>query len=185
VQIHDPNQEGPPRHELFSSVAGVYARHRPGYPEALLAGVKARLAAGRRLEVLDWGAGTGLSSRAWAERGHRVVALDPSGAMLGESQVAEARRKAAGEAARGDSPAVGERVLAVRGAAERLPFAAGAFDLIVGHQCFHWFELGASVAEIGRVGRSHAWAAAVWNTRRASGLAGEYERILRRHSRIC
>lgn len=164
-------------------MAGVYARHRPGYPATLLAGIEDRLGAQGRLEVLDLGAGTGLSSRAWAERGHGVVALDPSGSMLRELNASEARRMGVGEVAPAGSAALGERVWAVRAAAERLPFAAGSFDLIVGHQCFHWFELGAVLAQIRRVGRSQAWAAAVWNTRRASGLAGEYERILRRHSR--
>ena len=149
-----------PRHELFREAAEEYARHRPQYPDALLARIEALAGLGRGAWVLDLGAGTGISSRAWAGRGHRVVALEPNDAMLVR----------------------GRQARAVRGAAEALPFVAGSFDLVVAHQALHWFELAPTLAECERVGRRGGWAAAVWNTRSAEGLAGDYEGVVARFS---
>jgi SAM-dependent methyltransferase len=69
------------------------------------------------LDTLDIGCGTGFLSFELAARGHRVIGVDFAPAML-----ALARQKAA------------ERAAAIRfeeADAERLPFAAGSFDLAV------------------------------------------------------
>jgi ubiquinone/menaquinone biosynthesis C-methylase UbiE len=69
------------------------------------------------LECLDAGCGTGFLSFELAARGHRVTGVDFAPAML-----AEARRKAL------------ERRVALRfeeADAERLPFPAGRFDLVI------------------------------------------------------
>jgi ubiquinone/menaquinone biosynthesis C-methylase UbiE len=73
--------------------------------------------AGDTLECLDAGCGTGFLSFELAARGHRVTGVDFAPAML-----AEARRKAA------------ERSVQVRfeeADAERLPFPADRFDLVI------------------------------------------------------
>lgn len=68
--------------------------------------------------VLDVAAGTGLVSRALARAGARVVALDPSPAML--------------TAGRADNRAAGldARIRPTLGRAESLPFADAAFDAV-------------------------------------------------------
>ena len=69
------------------------------------------------LDALDAGCGTGFLAFELAARGHRVTGVDFAPAMI-----AEARRKAA------------ERALSVRfeeGDAERLPFGAASFDLVI------------------------------------------------------
>ena len=75
------------------------------------------LPAGRKLDALDVGCGTGFLTLELAARGHRVTGVDFAPAMI-----AEARRKAA------------ERALSVRleeADAEQLPFEAASFDLVV------------------------------------------------------
>lgn len=69
------------------------------------------------VDTLDAGCGTGFLSLELAARGHRVTGIDFAPEML-----SEARRKAA------------ERGAAIRfgeADAERLPFAAGSFDLVI------------------------------------------------------
>ena len=78
--------------------------------DLVLAGIGALLA-------LDVGSGTGFLSFELAARGHRVVGVDFAPAMI-----AEARRKAA---------ATGASVRFEEADAERLPFAAGSFDLVM------------------------------------------------------
>jgi ubiquinone/menaquinone biosynthesis C-methylase UbiE len=69
------------------------------------------------LDALDVGSGTGFLAFELAARGHRVVGVDFALAMI-----AEARRKAA---------ASGVRIEFEEADAERLPFAAGSFDLLM------------------------------------------------------
>jgi ubiquinone/menaquinone biosynthesis C-methylase UbiE len=76
------------------------------------------LLAGRGvLDALDVGCGTGFLALELAGRGHRVTGVDFAPAML-----AEARRKAA---------ASGLSIRFEEADAERLPFAAGSFDLAI------------------------------------------------------
>jgi len=75
------------------------------------------LAGSDELLALDVGSGTGFLSFELAARGHRVVGVDFAPAMI-----AEARRKAA---------ATGASVRFEEADAERLPFAAGSFDLVM------------------------------------------------------
>ena len=73
--------------------------------------------AGRPIDALDAGCGTGFLSLELAARGHRVTGIDFAPAML-----AEARKKAAAQS------------LAIRfeeADAEQLPFPATAFDLVM------------------------------------------------------
>ncbi len=65
--------------------------------------------------VLDIGAGTGRVAAALASRGYKVVALEPSAAML-----AKLREKPSGDAVAG-----------VSGEAGRLPFSSQRFDAVV------------------------------------------------------
>jgi ubiquinone/menaquinone biosynthesis C-methylase UbiE len=75
------------------------------------------LAGGRARDALDVGCGTGFLTFELAARGHRVTGVDFAPAMI-----AEARRKAA---------ARGLAVTLEEADAERLPFAAARFDLVI------------------------------------------------------
>jgi SAM-dependent methyltransferase len=69
------------------------------------------------LEVLDVGCGTGFLALQLAAHGHRVVGVDVAEEML---ELAQSKADASGRAVRFE-----------RADAERLPFADGAFDLVI------------------------------------------------------
>jgi len=155
----------PPR-DRFHAVAGDYARFRPGYPDAVVDRILE--VAGLRpprpeAVVLDLGCGTGISSRAFAARGLRVIGVDPNSSMLAEAR------------ARGGGPEYRE------GEAEGTGLPAGCADLVVAAQCFHWVDRDRSVAEIRRVLRPGGWAAVFWNLRReGTPFNDAYEAVLGR-----
>jgi SAM-dependent methyltransferase len=115
-----------------SSFTESYDRHRPRPPEALL-GLLCRLAGVDRPQlVVDLGSGTGLSTRAWADRAERVVGVEPHADMRA---VAEAQGGA--EYVDGDSGAAG------------LPDACA--DLVTCSQSLHWMEPEPTFAEAARI----------------------------------
>lgn len=130
----------------FDAVAPQYAAARPTYPPALLDALEEL--AGRALadaDVLDCGAGTGIATRLLRARGARVVALEPGAKM------AAVLRRGQPE------------VPLVRGDGDRLPFAAGSFDIVTYAQAWHWTDPARSVPEALRVLRPHGVLALWWN----------------------
>lgn len=93
--------------------------------------------AGRRL--LDLGAGAGEASLFFASRGARVTAVDVSPAQL--------------EVLRGAAAARGLEVEIHAGAAERLPFEDGYFDLVYGNGVLHHVDIRTVIPEVLRVTR--------------------------------
>jgi len=161
--------------ERFSATAGLYARWRPTYPEALrdfliglLPPVEER--PGRRPAVIaDLGCGTGISARLLAAPDRRVIGIEPNADML-----AEARRTTPPELAieyrDGEAVATG--------------LAPASVDFVVAGQAFHWFDLEATCAEIRRILIPAGFTAAFWNVRdeTRSSLHGEYRALLERTS---
>ncbi|MBZ5497358.1 MAG: class I SAM-dependent methyltransferase [Acidobacteriia bacterium] len=68
----------------------------------------------------------------------------------------------------------------VRGAAEATGPPAGAIDLVVAGQAFHWFHQEEARAEFARILKPRGWVALVWNTRKTetTSFSREYERLL-------
>ena len=133
--------------EAFRSVAELYERSRPGYPEAVVAFLVSRLGLGPGRVVADVAAGTGKLTRELVASGARVIAVEPlaeMGSILAES---------APEA----------EVLV--GTAEDLPLGDASIDAVTVAQAFHWFDAGPAAAELGRVLRPGGALALVWNIR--------------------
>lgn len=108
---------------IFDEVSELYDRSRPRYPDALfddLVSLSGIPPGGRILEV---GCGTGQATRPLAQRGFRVVCLEPGPAMA-----RTARDKLVGFP--------GVRVL--ESTFEDWPVEGRAFDLVVSAQAFHW-----------------------------------------------
>jgi SAM-dependent methyltransferase len=129
----------------FALAADAYERGRPGYPDAAIEFLAARLRLGPGRTVVDLAAGTGKLTRPLLATGAEVVAVEPVAQM----------RAALPAAAR-----------AVDGTAEAIPLRAASADAVTVAQAFHWFDGDAALAEIHRVLRRGGTLALVWNRRR-------------------
>ena len=121
----------------WSRTSADYAEHRPG-PPARLFDVLAALGIGRPGQrLLDLGTGTGLVAREFARRG--AIA---SGTDIAAGQIEAARRSAADE---------GLAVDFVVAPAEACPFANASFDAVTASQCWMYFDIERTLAEVRRV----------------------------------
>lgn len=121
-------------------------------------------------EVLDVGAGSGRASVPLAQRGYRVIALEPSEAMrsLGLQRAA----------------AFGNRLEFVGGTAEETGRPAGSADLIVCAQAFHWVDPARGLREFARVLRPGGGLAIFWNDRdqERGTVTAELEALVSRYN---
>ena len=136
----------------FTDRAENYRKHRPDYPAAAIDAVLESLGDPSRLAIADIGAGTGISARMLAERGARVVAIEPNAAM---------------RAAADPDPRISWR----DGAAEGTGLEGGSVDVVVCAQAFHWFRQAEAVREFHRVLAPGGRLALVWNGRDRSDPA--------------
>lgn len=151
------------RRQLFDAVAEEYDALRPDYPSQLFDALESAMGQPLlRADVLDVGAGTGISSRALAGRGAHVVAADPGLRVL--------------EILKGRSTS---RVLPVLADGNALPLRDGVFDLVVYAQSLHWTDLSLSLPESFRVLKPGGVFAACWNRHDLSlPVFAEHERRL-------
>lgn len=139
--LHDRDPTG-----RFSNRAADYARFRPSYPNTAIDAVLSGLRPSTELLAADVGAGTGISARLLADRGVRVTAVEPNESMRSAAE---------------PHP----RVTFTDGTAESTGLDAGAFDLVLCAQAFHWFRFNEALAEFARILRAGGRVALVWNQR--------------------
>jgi SAM-dependent methyltransferase len=150
--------------ERFADRATDYVAARPSYPAAAIDVLFAGLGDPAEVLVADLGAGTGISSRLLAERGARVLAIEPNAAM----------RAAAEPHA---------RVEWIAGTAEHTGLGEATVDLVTAFQAFHWFEPHAALREMVRVLRPGGRAAIVYNERdEDDAFTRDYGAIVRRYA---
>jgi SAM-dependent methyltransferase len=121
----------------FSTRAQSYAAFRPSYPAGAIDAALDGLGEPRMLTIADVGAGTGISSRPFAERGVTVIAIEPN-----------ARMREATE----EHPRVSWR----DGTAEATHLPSGSVDAVVACQAFHWFVPSEAYGEFRRIARRRA-----------------------------
>jgi SAM-dependent methyltransferase len=92
----------------------------------------------RPRQVVDLGSGTGLSTRAWAERTDEVVGVEASPEMRSQAEKATS----AGN------------VRFVQAYAQETGLPAGVADIVACSQSFHWMEPVATLAEAARLLRA-------------------------------
>jgi SAM-dependent methyltransferase len=132
----------------FKGLANLYAQSRPTYPPEAVDFVLATCHLGPGSVFVDIGCGTGISSRLFADRGLRVIGIEPN---------AEMRARASAER----RPAVEYR----DGRAESTGLPAAFADAVLAAQAFHWFEPEAALREFHRILRPQGWVVLFWNTR--------------------
>jgi SAM-dependent methyltransferase len=141
----------------FSDRADDYVKYRPSYPAAVID----RILEGLRTEplVADIGAGTGISSRLIADRGVRVLAIEPNTAMR--------------------TPAAAHPLVEFRdGTAEATGLENAAVDLVTCFQAFHWFDPEPTLLEFRRILKSTGRLALVWNNRdKEDAFTNEYSKL--------
>ena len=147
--------ENPVLHQMnpqsrFSNRAEDYAKYRPSYAPEAIDCIVAGLEGKDQLIAADIGAGTGISSRLLADRGVKVIAIEPNEAMR---QVAEAH------------PLVEFR----DGNAEATKLLDNSMDLITCFQAFHWFDFEPTLKEFARILKAKGKIALLWNDRDIEG----------------
>lgn len=151
----------------FTGLADIYASARPTYPDEVIDHIirTAKLKPGD--EIADVGAGTGISSRLFAERGFNINAVEPNDDMR---QKGEAEGTAYG----------GVRIVYLRGDAEHTGLSNGSQALTLAAQAFHWFRAQEALVEFHRITRDGGWVALMWNERDESdALTAAYGNALR------
>jgi SAM-dependent methyltransferase len=140
----------------FSGVAGEYDAVRPRPPADLLALIK-QWARVERPDVVDLGAGTGLSAVVWAGTARRVTAVEPSEGMrrLAERRIAglgagTGASAEAGTATRSGA-GTGTRFTVLDAAAEDTGLPDGCADVVTASQAMHWFDPDRALPEIARL----------------------------------
>jgi SAM-dependent methyltransferase len=140
-QLYEMNPLG-----RFSDRASDYVKYRPSYPAAAIDAILDGLGEPSQLTAADLGAGTGISSRLLAQRGVRVLAIEPNGEM----------RQAA------DPDALVEFRA---GTSEATNLPDTSIDLVTCFQSFHWFNPVLTLPEFRRILKPGGRLAVVWNLR--------------------
>ena len=130
----------------FSDRAADYVRYRPSYPPAAIDLILEGLGSPADLTVADIGAGTGISARLVADRGARVIAVEPGDGMRGAA-------------------APHDNVTWVAGRADATGLRAQAIDAVLCAQSFHWFSPPVVLPELARILKPGGRLAIMWNRR--------------------
>ena len=144
----------------FAGFAAEYDAARP-QPPAELTEVLMQWSGTVAPDVVDLGAGTGLSAAIWAGRARRVTAVEPGARMrtvamtrLGLTQdPAGARRTRTTPPAEPTVPAAGAptRFAVVAGSAEETGLPDACADIVTASQAMHWFDAARALPEIARI----------------------------------
>lgn len=138
------------KHGDFTELAENYARYRPAYSPFVLEAFLGLKNESNNLICVDVGAGTGIWSRQLAERGIKVIAVEPNDAMR--------------EAGKKQSQGTGIEWLS--GSAESTGLPDGCADFVCMASSFHWPDFNKAVTEFSRILKPGGFFMALWNTRR-------------------
>jgi SAM-dependent methyltransferase len=142
--------------DRFTGLAKIYARSRPDYPAAAIDFILQHCQLAPGAPLVDLGCGTGISSRQFAERGLRVVGVEPNADMRCQ-------------ALEDTPPNLAFEVREGRAEATGLPDAAT--DGVLAAQAFHWFAADAALREAHRILRPGGWMVLLFNERDESDPA--------------
>jgi SAM-dependent methyltransferase len=133
---------------FFDSVAELYERARPGYPELLVDDLIRLAEVPNSGDILDIGCGTGKSTEPFVKRLFKITALDPGGKMLGIC-----RKKFAGY----------PDISYVQSDFESYDADYERFDLAISGTAFHWVS-GESQRKVMTLLKPQGSVAIFWHT---------------------
>jgi SAM-dependent methyltransferase len=151
--------------------AAGYDSHRPSPPTALLDMLCLEAQVERPQLVVDFGSGTGLSTRAWAERADEVVGVEASPEMREQAEAVTAAAN----------------VRFVEAYAQETGLAEGTADLVTCSQSFHWMEPQPTLVEAARILRPGGLFAAYdydWPPVVHWEVEAAFEEMIRRSARL-
>jgi SAM-dependent methyltransferase len=145
----------------FDGLGSVYAKHRPDYPADAIDWILEKLP--REGLIADVGAGTGILSRQIAQRGFRVIGIEPNESMRAEA-----------------AQLTNARIDYRDGAAESTGLASKSIDGAAVGQAFHWFDRESALREFHRILRPGGWLSLLWNIAdEADPFTAEFWKIMR------
>jgi SAM-dependent methyltransferase len=122
---------------LFRGKAADYARYRTDYPDILIRSALESVALVPDDVVADLGAGTGMLSRWFLERGNRVLAVEPDPGMRAVARASLQR--------------FGARHASIAATAERTSLLDSSVTLVVVGNAFHYFDADVARLEVARI----------------------------------
>jgi SAM-dependent methyltransferase len=134
--------------DRFTGRSEAYARNRPTYPDEAIAEIIARCGLKAGDLLVDVGCGTGISSRIFADRGLRVIGIEPNDEMR---ESAESLPH--------------ENISYVKGTGEHTGLDDQTAGAVLAAQAFHWFDPDAALAEFHRILKPNGWVILMWNER--------------------
>lgn len=129
----------------FDGLGSVYAKYRPDYPATAIDWIVETLPPNGL--IADIGAGTGILSRQLAQRGLRVIGIEPNASMRQEAE-----------------QAMSEGIAYRAGNAEATALDSRSVHGVVAAQAFHWFDREAALREFHRILRPGGSVSILWNT---------------------
>lgn len=115
--------------------AAGYDSHRPAPPPAVLDVLCLEAQVERPHLVVDFGSGTGLSTRAWADRADEVVGVEASPEMRAMAEAATSSKN----------------VRFIQAFAQETGLPDGVADVVTCSQSFHWMEPDPTLGEAARI----------------------------------
>jgi ubiquinone/menaquinone biosynthesis C-methylase UbiE len=149
----------------FSSRVGNYSNFRPGYPQAIIAFLKAEKILQKNSIIADIGSGTGILSELFLKNGNIVYGIEPN---IDMRNAAELFLKEYPE------------FHSIDGSAESTNLKENVVDIITVGQAFHWFDQRKARKEFKRILKPDGFVVIIWNNRKRTGskFLEAYEELL-------
>ena len=121
----------------FGLTADDYATHRAGFPASFFERVAAYGVGLPSQTIVDLGTGTGTVARGFAQKGCKVVGIDPSVSLMEQAQQLD--------------QVAGVEVEYRVASAEESGLPAQSVDVVTAGQCWHWFDRPRAAREVARI----------------------------------
>ncbi len=131
--------------ERWSGLASIYDMHRPTPPLEYVKILTQFAGGAKPQKVVDIGAGTGLSTRLWADYAEKVIGIEPNADMRTTAQ----------------AHTVAENITYQEGISAQTGLPDGCADIVTISQALHWMQPNPTFQEAARILRPNGVFAAI------------------------